>query len=61
MPFVRFSIDKLPSAGNVRVYLVGRRVSGGDQYRANIRIAPNGTVFAQATHGDRSRGYRHPR
>ncbi len=41
------SIDKLPVSGSVFAYLSGRQTSIGTEYRAKVRIASDGRIYAQ--------------
>ncbi len=46
---VRFKTNKVASGGVERVYLVGRRISSGNEYRGRITINTSGSVQLQAT------------
>jgi CSLREA domain-containing protein len=45
----RISLDGAPAGGSAFAYLTARRSAAGNAYRAKLRFAPNGAVFAQAT------------
>ena len=46
---VTFSVDKVPTVTNAFVYLTARRAASGNDYRAVLRLQPNGQVFAYIT------------
>ncbi|MEA2610029.1 MAG: hypothetical protein QOJ75_2272 [Chloroflexota bacterium] len=43
------AIDRLPVAGNLFVYLIGRQASVNTEYRMKVRIATDGRVYLQPT------------
>ena len=45
----RFAVDKLPVGGNLFVYGIVRRVNAQTEYRAAVRIAPNGNVYLRGS------------
>jgi hypothetical protein len=45
---VTFSLDKMPTA-NTFVYLTARRTAAGSDYRAVVRLQPNGQMYAYVT------------
>ena len=46
---VSVSLDKQPTGGGTFVYLTGRRDGEANQYRAKLKIAPNGAVTLYTT------------
>lgn len=46
---LRFSIGKLPTTSSIWIYGVGRKTAAGDEYRAKLRIWPDGAVDVIAT------------
>lgn len=46
---LRFELNRLPAAGAVLLYAVGRRNSAGEEYRARARIGRNGGIRLSAS------------
>lgn len=46
---VRVRLDRATTGGGAYAYLVARRVDASNEYRGKLRVAPDGSVYLQAT------------